>query len=126
METAIFVARIISIIYIAFGLGFLINGRYYRVVLLELLGSTSFLLLGAILAIVNGMAIIYFHNYWDFNWRVMITVIGWVSLIKGIYILVFPSSFFVIKSLLNSNIFANIMVTFTLFLGLVLGYLSFF
>ena len=47
---------------------------------------------GGLLALVVGVVIILTHNIWVANWTVMITIIGWAGLIKGIWMIVFPGT----------------------------------
>ena len=42
-------------------------------------------------ALVIGVVIIMTHNVWVTNWTVIITIIGWCELIKGIGMIVFPN-----------------------------------
>ena len=44
------------------------------------------------LALVIGVVIILTHNVWVANWTVIITIIGWLGFIKGIWIIVFPDT----------------------------------
>lgn len=37
-----------------------------------------------------GLATVIAHNYWVANWRVAITILGWITLLKGIEKIVFP------------------------------------
>ncbi len=40
-------------------------------------------------AFVPGLAIVYFHNRWT-GWPVVVTVMGWLSLIVGLIRMIFP------------------------------------
>jgi hypothetical protein len=39
---------------------------------------------------VPGLAIVYFHNRWTGGWPVLVTVMGWLSLVIGLIRIVFP------------------------------------
>ena len=41
-------------------------------------------------AFVPGLAIVYFHNRWTGGWPVVVTVMGWLSLIVGLIRMIFP------------------------------------
>lgn len=58
METSIFIAKIIGIIYTSFGVGLLFSGDFYKKEFPKLLDNTAFLILGGILAIIMGILII--------------------------------------------------------------------
>jgi hypothetical protein len=42
-------------------------------------------------AFVPGLAIVYFHNRWTWGWPVLVTFMGWLSLIVGLLRMVFPA-----------------------------------
>ncbi|MGB3082827.1 MAG: hypothetical protein WBB86_07565, partial [Candidatus Omnitrophota bacterium] len=46
------------------------------------------------MALVFGIFLVMFHNIWVLNWTVLITILGWSSLIKGILLIVFPNMIF--------------------------------
>ena len=41
-------------------------------------------------AFVPGLAIVYFHNHWT-GWPVVVTIIGWLSLVVGLIRMIFPT-----------------------------------
>lgn len=92
MEFSIFVAKIIAVVYLSFGVGLLFSGNYYQKVFRKLINDATYLILGGIMAIIIGFIIISNHNIWTNNWTVIITIIGWVALIKGIVLLAFPTT----------------------------------
>ncbi len=125
MGNSILIAKIIAIIYLSFGVGLLFNGNYYKKEINKLLDNGSFMILGGFMAIVFGLIIIENHNYWVNNWTVLITIIGWVALIKGIFLLVFPNSLNVFKSFLQHGKTLNFLAPLIIVFGLVFAYFGF-
>jgi hypothetical protein len=41
-------------------------------------------------AFVPGLAIVYFHNRWTGGWPVLVTLMGWLSLVVGLLRMVVP------------------------------------
>jgi hypothetical protein len=126
METAVFVAKVIAVVYLSFGVGLLFNKKYYRKMFSEMLDSSLFLIFGGILAIVLGALVVNIHNVWVMNWTVLITILGWIGLIKGIFLLACPKSLMPFKKMFESDTFLNILPIGMIVLGLVFGYLGFF
>jgi hypothetical protein len=126
METSIFIAKIIAIIYISLGIGLLVNKKYYQVAFEKILTNPSYLFLGGFFAIIMGFLIIENHNYWVNNWTILITIIGWAALIKGIFLIAFPKSFSVFKPMFTSKIFFSILGPLVLILGFIFLYFGFF
>ncbi|ATI59805.1 MULTISPECIES: hypothetical protein [Bacillus] len=42
------------------------------------------------LSIFLGLGTVILHNVWGFNWQGFLTVIAWLALLKGIYIIAYP------------------------------------
>lgn len=93
METSILIAKLISVIYLFAGLGFLVNPDFYQKTIKEAVKSSTFLMMGGAMATLVGILMITYHNIWSGEWWVvLITIIGWLSLLKGFLYLVFPQS----------------------------------
>ncbi|WP_421724363.1 hypothetical protein [Bauldia sp.] len=43
-----------------------------------------------ILWFTGGLAVVWFHNLWVRDWRVIVTLLGWLSLIAGLFRMAFP------------------------------------
>ena len=61
----------------------------------------KFLLLVAFLAIVIGLLNILFHNIWEPNWKLIITLFGWIALFEGIALFAFPRRFLPMIEMIN-------------------------
>lgn len=57
----------------------------------EDLTDEKFLILSAFMAIIIGLVNIIFHNIWSLNYKLVITIIGWVSLFIGLALFIFPT-----------------------------------
>lgn len=44
----------------------------------------------AFASIFLGLATVLVHNVWEANWHTIITVLAWLCLLKGIYLVVYP------------------------------------
>ena len=94
METSIFVARLLAVVYLSLCVGFLFNRRQFERLIDELRQSATALFFSGLLALVVGFSLIHFHNHWEASWRVVITLFGWIGLFKGLAILILPTSLF--------------------------------
>lgn len=54
------------------------------------LHDEKFLIISAFTAIIIGLLNILFHNIWEFNYKIVITLIGWFALCIGLALFVFP------------------------------------
>ncbi len=123
MELSIFIAKIFAVAYLFIGLGMLMSPGHYKKMMDEMMKSSSILYFGGILATLAGFLIVTFHNVWE-GWPMIITIFGWLALVKGFALLVFPDSFaFWGKTFKKMNM-AGLGV-FVLALGLVFVYFGF-
>lgn len=90
MQTSIFLAQLIGPLFLVVGLGMVANGAGYRTMAEEFLASPALIYIAGLLAFVPGLAIVLLHNVWAFDWRLIITLLGWLSLIGGIFRLLLP------------------------------------
>lgn len=67
-----------------------------------LLESEKYLVLVSFIAILLGLVSVILHNVWELNWKLLITLFGWITLIKGIINLIFPKT--TIKAFSSINI----------------------
>ena len=125
METTIIITRIFATVYVAFGLGMLISPKFYREEIGKLLINPAFIFLSGFLAIVFGVIITTTHHYWENDWRMVITIFGWIALVKGSLLIVAPeqAKWFRYSILKPEN--TKIIAFGLLILGAFLGYLGF-
>jgi hypothetical protein len=94
MNTSRSLARLIGPIMLVIGIGMafglMMEGAGYSSVLKEFIANRALIFLTGVLALLAGVAIINVHNVWEPDWRVIITVLGWLLVLRGIMLLVFP------------------------------------
>ena len=83
MPVSIFLARLLGPLLLLPGMGLLVNPRAFRTMATEVVGSVTLVYLFGLLDFAAGLAIVLVHNVWTVNWRVLITLIGWLLLIRG-------------------------------------------
>ena len=90
MNTSRYIARLIGPLFLTMGLGMVIEGEIVRALSQEFLSNLSLIYLAGMLALVAGLAIVNAHNLWVADWRIIITILGWLSVIGGVIRLLFP------------------------------------
>ncbi|MBN2096546.1 hypothetical protein JW752_04085 [Candidatus Peregrinibacteria bacterium] len=92
MEKALMLAAIIGPYYLILGLSFLMYaGQWKKVV--EGYEKNHFAWLPfAAIAVILGVIIINMYNVWEWNLYVVITLTGWVALLKGVFYFLAPGS----------------------------------
>ena len=90
MQESIVLARLLGPVLLVMGIGMLLDPRGYRAMAEEFLASRALIYISGLIALVTGLVIINFHNRWAFGWPVIITIVGWLSLIGGVVRLLAP------------------------------------
>ena len=90
METSKVLARIIGPLLIAPALGIFLNVAGYQRLLEEFSKSPALLYLSGLMALLVGLIILEFHHKWEARWPVIITILGWICVIKGVALILFP------------------------------------
>jgi hypothetical protein len=104
MEPSVFLARLLGPFIVLISLSLLINLKTYRQIIEGFLESTALIYVTGLITFVAGMAIVIFHNLWVADWRLIITVFGWITLVKGVWLTVFPAGAIKISKVFVKNI----------------------
>ena len=83
MSNSTFLARLIGPFALALGIGVLVNRANMRSVLDEFIRNRALMFLAGVVTLPAGLAIVLTHNVWVADWRVLITLLGWLAAIGG-------------------------------------------
>ena len=118
--------QIFSLVYIAVGIGILVNPGFYKKLFEDFIENAAVLYLGGITALVVGYLILAFHNTWIKDLSVIITIFGWLALIKGILILIQPKIMIALsKAMVKKESILKIEAIAIIILGLAFSFLGF-
>jgi hypothetical protein len=90
MDRSMFLARRLGPTFVAISLGLLINLGMYESMIAQALHPGTLFYFSGLLSLLAGLAMINLHNTWCMDWRVIITVLGWLMTIGGIVRIVVP------------------------------------
>jgi uncharacterized protein YjeT (DUF2065 family) len=123
---SIILAKILGLYFLAIGLAFIIYPNRLRKVYPQVMKDEGFLMLGGMFALLIGAVVVSIHNVWVLGWPIIITVLGWWSLIKGFMLLVNPSFIRFFSFIQNrSDTFYRVVSSIHLVIGLFLVYKGF-
>lgn len=92
MDTSLFLAKLLGPILLSISAAMLINQVNMREMAADFLEHRGLIFLAGILTLLGGLAIVLTHNVWEWGWPVVITIFGWLSVIGGVFRIVFPDS----------------------------------
>lgn len=121
-ELTIKIAELIGPVYFAVGLGIFFSKDYYLKVYRDLEKETLAVLMGGISSLVIGLVILLNHNIWDSFLASMVTLIGWLALIKGLMLLVFPKAMNKFGDKIAQSGIINFVAFFAILLGAYISY----
>lgn len=114
MDRSTFLARLLGPTFLAIALGMLINLGMYERMIAEALHPGILVYLSGILSLIAGLAIINLHNTWRADWRLIITVLGWLMAIGGTARIVVPQVAIAIGSGIYSGRAPTIVIALTI------------
>lgn len=88
MDITIFFARLWGSYFIIFGLLFIITRQLGKTI--EMTEDKAFVISTGYITLIMGLVTAILHNVWVADWRVVVTLLGWSTVIKGIQKIGFP------------------------------------
>lgn len=89
MDVSIFLARFWGGLFMLLGFSSATAGFLKRVI--NYTDDKSVTVSTGYITFLLGLATVIIHNNWAWNWTVAITILGWITLLKGITKTVFPN-----------------------------------
>lgn len=123
MNLSNFLAELWGIIITIVSLTLLINLKQLEKLFVKIENKATIFFFG-IITLIIGITIVLVHNVWALDWRVSITIFGWLTLLKGLDLLFFPER--MKKRWPKMKKWQWLLIFTSLFLfGLILSYLGF-
>ena len=124
MELSIFLAKILGLYLVIVPLAVLVNRKHLPRLVEEFSTNLGLNILASIFALVLGLLLVISHNVWTADWRVIITILGWLTLAKGVVRLFFLEQVQKLSRISLKPWWAVVLVLFLL-VGLYLSYVGF-
>jgi hypothetical protein len=98
MTSSTIIARLMGPVLLFMGIGAVIGllstfPEGYIGVLRDMNNQSATIILG-MFALLAGLAIVNLHNLWVSDWRVIITILGWLAIVRGALSLLFPNKMY--------------------------------
>ncbi|MFH2126025.1 MAG: hypothetical protein ABIK12_05885 [Pseudomonadota bacterium] len=90
MENALILARVLGPLLVIVSVGLLINIKSYQRMAEEFAKNPALLYLGGFMALAGGLVVLQLFHAWRADWTVVVTIIGWLMLIKGAVLIILP------------------------------------
>ena len=90
MTRSIFIARLLGPVFVIAGIAVLTRPRAFRTIIGEFIQNSVLPYMSGVLGLVGGLAIVLTHDVWSTDWRVLITLIGWIMVLRALATILAP------------------------------------
>ena len=127
LQNTIIISRILGPMFIIIAIGLLVNIKNYQKMIGDFMSSPALVYIGGVMALIFGLLVVVFHNVWEVNLAVLITIFGWLGIIKGVVLLVFPNAMAkTCKMYQENSTLLTIHAVIVIILGGLISYMGFF
>jgi uncharacterized protein YjeT (DUF2065 family) len=128
-DVSVFLAQSMGIVFSLAALSIFFSPKTYLKMVQGFSKNTEaailFRVMAGFFALILGTIMVLFHNIWTSDWRFFVTLIAWITLLKGITILLFPEFIIRLSPLFTSEFSLRISAILLFLLGLFFWYSGF-
>lgn len=124
MNTLNFVAELWGIFMVVVPLSLLINQGLIKKIF-AFVDDELVMFFGGMLTFIIGVASVLSYNVWSANWGLIITIFGWIAILKGIMLLFIPAWSRKINDKMKDKEWMPYLLLVAIFIGLFLVYAGF-
>ncbi len=84
MSASRIIAGFIGPLLAAIGIAMLLNREQFPVLVAQVAQDKGLIFLSGILSLLAGIAIVRAHNIWSADWRIVVTLLGWLFIFAGL------------------------------------------
>jgi hypothetical protein len=125
MQLSKLIAKMAAVIYLSASAGAFFGADYYRKIADDFFRNAGLIYVTGFMTAVIGLLIVNYHNRWTKSWTVLITILGWLALVKGICLIAFPQFVHSLSERMFTDLGARIFPYAALCLGLLFTYFGF-
>jgi hypothetical protein len=118
--------QLLGLAYFSMGVGMLVNPKFFKNIMYDLEHSTANVYYGGLICLAIGFPLVSFYNVWDLDSSLIITLLGWLSLAKGIALLMIPTQTMTLYKKMKIEKFGDYISYVIIILGVLFLYLGYF
>lgn len=124
MDRSNHLAKLFGPTLLVLGLGLLVRSDELLSIFQDVLSSPTLIFVLCVLGLLGGIALILAHNVWAMDWRVIITLLGWLSAIESAVWLIIPHA--TLQGIVLPLLTPALVLTYGVFVLLIGGILIYF
>lgn len=122
MDLSKFLAKVLGPYLIIVSVLILLQGNF-TARLEHLLSNADLLFVTGFFTLILGLLMVVAHNHWQKDWTLIITIISWLTLLKGLSLLVYPEHLIRISQyFIYNKVALYLSAGLDIILGLILSY----
>lgn len=90
MNISMVLAQIAGIFFVVVGIAMVVNGKATAEAIEESVAHKGIVFLWGLFALLTGAIVVVLNNSWTTGLPLLVTILGWLALIKGVFILLAP------------------------------------
>ena len=126
MDVSKFLSKVIGIYLIVVSVSMFTNMQLFMENVNALIHQPQSMFVAGFMTLIIGIMMVVSHNIWRWNWQGLITLIGWITLLKAVSIVLYPQFIDQATTLFMQNInvaYATAGIDFVI--GFILSYIGF-
>jgi len=124
MEQSTYLAKLIGPVLAILGLSVLVRYPSFVGVFQDIVYSPTLIFVLCVMGLLGGVALILAHNIWEKDWRLIITILGWASIVESAVWLIVPHT--VLQRIVMPLITPTFLLVYGISVMLLGGILSYF
>ncbi|MCL9684841.1 hypothetical protein [Legionella maioricensis] len=126
MDTSKFLSKVLGLYLLIIGVAMFVDMHQFTRYVYKLVNDAPLMFVTGFFTLILGLLMVVSHNVWELHWRLIITIIAWLTLFKGASIIFFPEFIDHLSlSFVHHLNFAYASASFDFLLGALLTYLGF-
>ena len=125
MDTSLFLAKLLGLYMMVASLLWLVRGQAFDRMVEASMDDPGIRALSGFLSLIIGLAMVTSHSIWEPSWRAVITVFGYLALLKGVWLLGWPEVAMSVTRVMVRNPWRLVLVAVWLLLGTWLAWVGF-
>ncbi len=91
MTTSHMFAQVLGIFFSVLGLGCILNKEHVDKAMSAIIRNHAIQFVATLMPLIFGAFIVVLHHHWVSNWTVLVTIVGWLILLAGVFRAIFPA-----------------------------------
>lgn len=127
MDVSIFLAKALGLYLVILSVPMLLHVENFFSIIAGIFHNASIQFVLGMNVLILGILMVLFHNNWAPAWTMLITILAWITLLKGILYVVFPKTVNAMsQSMLRSSGWLRVSGAINLIIGGYLCYMGFY